>query len=197
MSNPFGSIISNLIPLIAIFAIGFIALMVVKFLLPSHKKSTQNKTPTPASKEKIPREILLEYTTKKYFLSLAEKKFFHLLQPLISNQGWYLSINVRMEDIFENTRNIESKSLIGMKHIDFLIFDRESHMQYAIELDGPSHQTKKQQQYDHEKNTVFEAAGLPLIRFQNGDVPTAPNIQEKLEQWGKQTQSTKNKKVSA
>lgn len=186
MSNPFGPALSGLLPIIAIFMIGFIVLIVVKFILPSNKKPTESKTSTFPTKDKIPAEVLLEYTTKKYFLSLEEKKFFHLLQLLIIDQGFYVSINVRMEDIFENTRNSRFKSLIGAKHIDFLIFDRESQIKYAIELDGPSHQTKNQQGYDQEKNTVFRAAGLPLLRFQNGDIPTAQNIQKKLEQWQKQ-----------
>ncbi len=190
MNNPFGPIISGLLPFITVLIIGFIVLIVVKFILPSNKKPTQSKTSTFPTKDKIPSEVLLEYTTKKYFLSLEEKKFFRLLQPLVTNQEFYVSINVRMEDIFENARNGKFKSLIGAKHIDFLIFDRESHIKYAIELDGPSHQTQKQHGYDQEKNTVFKAAGLPLLRFQNGDIPTAQNIQEKLEQWQKQRKVT-------
>jgi very-short-patch-repair endonuclease len=184
MSNSLGSISSGVVPLLLIGIVGIVAVFIIA-TIPLLKLIKNQKVKTVPEKE-IPNKVLLEFKVKPYFLSRAENIFFLELRKITSKTGLIISTNVKLEDMFINPKNKDHTNLLGRKHVDFLIFDEKSQIKYAIELDGPSHQNEWQQKLDRQKNTVFEAAGLPLLRFQNGDIPTAQNIQAKLEQWRKQ-----------
>jgi hypothetical protein len=76
---------------------------------------------------------------------------------------------VNLGDIFFVPRpdqNQAARNRISSKHVDFLLCDcLTMKPRYGIELDDSSHAARSRQTRDSLVNLVFEAAGLPLLRF--------------------------------
>jgi|SRR6185503_18062085 len=67
----------------------------------------------------------------------------------------------RGDDISKNERNT-----LNTASLDFVVYNRASLPQFAIEFDGPSHvMYEKKQQGDARKNRLCGLAGLPLLRI--------------------------------
>jgi len=58
---------------------------------------------------------------------------------------------------------------IAQKHVDFVIFDKDLYVLFAIELDDSTHETKDAKKRDHLKDKAFAAAGIPLKRIREID----------------------------
>ncbi|MCA9886856.1 MAG: DUF2726 domain-containing protein, partial [Anaerolineae bacterium] len=108
------------------------------------------------------------YHLRDHLLSPAELNFYKTINGIISDKAFICS-KVNLNDIFYVKQNDASRfriytNKIDRKHVDFLLCDPIT-MQplVAIELDDRSHQRKDRQERDSFVDSVFEAAGLPLI----------------------------------
>jgi len=74
---------------------------------------------------------------------------------------------VRVADALDIDRSgidNEAYSYALKAHFDFLIADKSSLAKFAVEFDGPSHDTLEVQRKDALKNSICEKLGLPLLR---------------------------------
>ncbi len=110
----------------------------------------------------------LPYHLRDDFLSAAEVSFYHVLRQTIGERA-IVCPKVRLADIFFVSRpneNAGARNRIASKHVDFLLCDPATMRPLAgIELDDTSHARQDRQERDALVEKVFEAAGLPLVRF--------------------------------
>lgn len=121
-----------------------------------------------APKGTVPDALPLE--VKRAFFSRDENAFFAALEESLTGTPYRVFPNVRLNDLFTITAQ-EGKNAVYArlrdKHVDFLIVDATAAYRpvLAIELDGRSHQTGKQQHRDAVKDVAFRSAGLKLLRL--------------------------------
>ena len=113
-----------------------------------------------------------KYHIKQYFFSYAEKEFYTSLKKALYNNYWFkyeVYPKVRLADIFEPERWNKWYKKLWMRHVDFLIVDKDQAFKpmLAIELDWNSHKQYRQYKSDKFKNEIFEDSPLKLIRFNN------------------------------
>lgn len=74
--------------------------------------------------------------------------------------------------LWRHLRNRNLKYKFRRQHpIDFFIIDFYcADAKLLIEIDGDSHSTKEQQEYDNARTEYLEALGYKVIRFTNNDV---------------------------
>ena len=104
------------------------------------------------------------YTRKPSVMSRSESAFFFELQKQLP-QGYYVFPKMRIADVLDipnghDYYRMRNKAL--PKHIDFLICDKYFKPVVAIEINGSSHNSFKQQEADRIKNEMFRDSGLPL-----------------------------------
>lgn len=111
----------------------------------------------------------LPYRIRDDFLSPAERSFFGVL-VLTVGQRAIVCPKVRLGDIFYTPgrqQNWKHNNRVNQKHVDFLICTCDTiRPLVGIELDDRSHQREDRHERDQFKDAAFEAAGLPLVRFQ-------------------------------
>lgn len=102
----------------------------------------------------------------KPLLTENEASFFRLLHEL-SQGRCQLFAKVNLADIvLPVTGAIGDRNKISQKHVDFLVCRNEDWMpMLAIELDDSSHADKRRHKADRDKNDIFAAIGLPLLRL--------------------------------
>jgi very-short-patch-repair endonuclease len=73
---------------------------------------------------------------------------------------------VRVADLISPARrDIAAFNRIARKHVDFVLYHLQSRqVLMAIELDGPTHTSKRSQASDKLKNAAFASAGIRLVR---------------------------------
>jgi hypothetical protein len=102
------------------------------------------------------------------FLSPAEISFYHVLRS-IAGDKFTVCPKVSLSDIFFVSRpdqNQAARNRISRKHVDFLLCDsRSMRPRVGIELDDSSHAHENRRTRDALVQQVFDAAGLPLLRF--------------------------------
>jgi len=109
----------------------------------------------------------LPYRLRDDFLSPAEFSFYKVLSSLV---GARLTIQskVRFADIFFVARpneNVAFFNRIAQRHLDFLVCDTITMKPlFGIELDDSSHKRNDRQERDEFVESVFQVAGLPLLR---------------------------------
>ena len=110
----------------------------------------------------------LPYRLRDDFLSNAELSFYKTLEQALGGQAT-ISAKVNLADLFFVARPNENqgyRNKIDRKHVDFLICDSTTMKPlYGIELDDSSHSKQKRIERDKFVDSVFETAGLPLIRI--------------------------------
>lgn len=110
----------------------------------------------------------LPYRLRDDFLSPAELSFYKVLSSLVGSRLTIQS-KVRLADIFFVTRpdeNVTYFNKIAQKHIDFLVCDSVTMKPlFGIELDDSRHKRNDRRERDEFLESVFKAAGLPLLRF--------------------------------
>lgn len=119
------------------------------------------------------RTINLNYKSRILLLNKSENIFFNQLLENLPNR-YYASTKVRLWDIVEpdkySTNRITLENKIKSKHIDFVIFEKEtSKIILLIELDGKSHLSQTTKSRDIEKDKILESAKLQLLRIQTSD----------------------------
>ena len=119
--------------------------------------------------------IAIKFITKKKYpyekrmlLTKTEYAFYKILKAECDKRGYLICPKVRMEDFLYVTNEKEKakyRGYVKSRHIDFIICDSELYMLCGIELDDPSHDSKKAQKIDRFKDDVFETIGVPLYRI--------------------------------
>ena len=130
-----------------------------------------NRTPNSNSNEQCPNKSWA-YHAKLFFFSCNEKDFYWTLKKVVYDSyifKYEIYPKVRLADIFETNHWKTWLKKIRMRHVDFLIVDKEQAFKpvLAIELNGPSHRDYWQHKSDIFKQSVFDEAKLPLIKFNN------------------------------
>lgn len=95
---------------------------------------------------------------------------FTALERALSRTPYRVFPNVRLNDLFKITAETQRGAVYARlrdKHVDFLIVESTAAYRpvLAIELDGASHQSERQQHRDGVKDVAFRSAGLKLLRL--------------------------------
>ncbi len=110
----------------------------------------------------------LPYRLRDDFLSRAEHSFYNVLCYAVREQATVLA-KVNLGDIFfvaQPGENQSYRNKIDRKHVDFLVCHTETMKPlFGVELDDKSHDRRDRIERDAFVNEVFQAAGLPLVRF--------------------------------
>lgn len=121
-----------------------------------------------ATEEWLPTEGPLPYGKRDHFLSAAEISFYHVLKGVTGNDRSILC-KVRLADLFYVKRPHENRGAmnkIDRKHIDFVICRADTMDPIlGIELDDRSHDRADRRDRDELVDSIFEAAGLPLLHI--------------------------------
>lgn len=153
---------SNLLPFVIVIAVVAIALLI--FASAKGRGSSQ--------RDDSP--LTLELRKKRYFFSQAERVFFVALLKATKDLPITVLSKVRLNDLLEATGDAKqaTNNRINRMHVDFVLLSQPDFQPLvAIELDGASHSSDRQQVRDAKKDAAFKAAGLPLVRFPNGVQP--------------------------
>ena len=153
---------SSLLPLLIVFAVIVVALLV--FATMKGRGSSQRDDSS----------LALELKRKRYFFSQAERVFFVALLNATKDLPITVLSKVRLNDLLEATGDNRqaTNNRINRMHVDFVLLSQPDFQPIvAIELDGASHTSDRQQVRDTKKDAAFKAAGLPLKRFPNGVQP--------------------------
>lgn len=115
----------------------------------------------PLSQENLP------YAKKKYLLTEAELKFFHVLQQAVGDQ-YYICPQIHLPSIvFTSAKGRQfysAFSRIKQKSVDFVICDKQYLSPLCvIELNDSSHSRSRRQQRDTFVTQILEHIQLPLI----------------------------------
>ncbi len=108
---------------------------------------------------------------RKNLLTPTEQFFYSILYREAQDRNLIVCPKVRLEDIVQVTdkQNINKyRGYIKSRHIDFVLLNFNCETVAAIELDDPSHNTRKAYAADNFKNELFYTTGIPLIRIYTG-----------------------------
>lgn len=127
----------------------------------------------------------LPYAKRDDFLSFSEASFYKVLH-LVLNSEVMICPKVGLKEIF--FVNLKDKSdfrtyhnKIDRKHVDFLLCNvKDMKPICGIELDDTSHKRADRVARDRFVNELFEATGVPLLRFENKRNYTISEVKEKL-----------------
>lgn len=132
--------------------------------------------------EKIVEVNYQPYTKKKYFFSMAELKFYHILKDVIGEK-YLIFPKVRISDLIQAkyTKNKYTWfNKIRSKHADFVICTKDPITpKVIIELDDNSHTSLSRKERDNFINEAFANAGIPTIHIK---VKSEYNKEELIEQ---------------
>lgn len=111
----------------------------------------------------------LNVTRKARFFTKSELKYYGFLQESLAGQ-FLIFPKVRLSDVLEaqGENKLSHYNRIRAMHFDFLILSKDFNPVLAVELDGASHESQRQQKYDATKNEACRVAGLPLERIRLG-----------------------------
>ena len=137
------------------------------FLFP-FLKNTKSTNNSDLKFETYPEAEPLPYRVRDDFLSPAEFSFYKILTTIVGRH-LTIQVKVRLADIFFVAQPNKNRAYLGkisQRHLDFLGCDPTTMKPlFGIELDDASHNQEKRQVSDHFLDSVFEAAGLPLLRI--------------------------------
>lgn len=109
------------------------------------------------------------YTKRDLIMTPAETRFFKLLCHILDDE-YYVFPQVHLSSLLEH--KVYGQNWWGAFHhinrksVDYVICDKQNvRPLLAIELDDWSHSLDKRKERDEEVEKIFEAAKLPLIRF--------------------------------
>lgn len=115
----------------------------------------------------------LPYERCEGILTQAELSFYHVLLQALEIMGLRAMVfpKVGLRDVFrvvtqDNTEYTTYLNKINRKHVDFLLCDpRGMGLIAGVELDDNTHLTERARARDVFVEQVYQAAGLPLLRF--------------------------------
>lgn len=115
----------------------------------------------------------LPYEQSEGILTQAERSFYGVLLQALETMGLRAMVcpKVGLRDVFrvvtqDNSEYTAYLNKIDRKHVDFLLADPRRFAPIAgVELDDGSHLTERVKARDAFVEEVYQAAGLPLLRF--------------------------------
>jgi len=78
------------------------------------------------------------------------------------------------------TKSISAHRTIAQKSLDFVICNKAMRIIAAIEIDDKTHKRDARKKADETKNRALKKAGIDLIRWPSGSLPTEQAIIDKL-----------------
>lgn len=109
----------------------------------------------------------LPYRKKESILTPIESRFYVALNQAIDDMAVIVP-KVSLQDIFsinDKDHYRAARNRISTRHVDFLVCELSTFRPlFGVELDDSSHKASSRKQSDDFKNSVFEAAMLPLVR---------------------------------
>ena len=149
-----------------------ILLIIIAILVFVIKYKTENSGKAePETPTKINDNETLPYRKKNLFTK-NEYKFYIQLKKVTAEESLVIFPKVRLEDFIETTsadQKLKYRGHIKSRHVDFLICSEKLNILAAIELDDPSHNTKKAKEVDDFKNKLYNTVGIPLHRVTTGN----------------------------
>ena len=121
-----------------------------------------------AVQEIAPEPQLAESRT--WLLTDHECVLFHLLKRCLP-EDMHINSKVRIADLIliKKTHGLKAYqsmfARITQKHVDFVITQGPSEIAFAVELDDSTHQQDDRKQRDKFVDSVFSAAGIPLVHI--------------------------------
>ena len=117
----------------------------------------------------------------KALLTHAEARFHECLDAISQNRC-HILCKPRLADVFQH-EDRTGFNKVSQKHVDFLICRKEDWMpMLGIELDDPSHETRKRRDRDIFVNSLFASVGLPLVRIHVSEVDQVEKLVGNLTQ---------------
>lgn len=102
-------------------------------------------------------------------LEPSEQRFFAALKQCYAARGYDIAVQRKVLDSAGMKKGSGIADLfhrIGWMHVDFSLLDPNTgETKLAIELDGKSHNDKRQKQNDGLKDAYLNSAGIAVIRF--------------------------------
>ena len=89
------------------------------------------------------------------------------IQKVVEGSECGVYPKVRVSDAVDIDRSGLSNEVFSYAlkaHFDFVIADKSSRVRFAVEFDGPTHDTPEGRRKDAWKNEICERLGLPLLR---------------------------------
>lgn len=105
---------------------------------------------------------------RKILTNHYEMTVHEAIKDVVEKNNCTVFPKVRVADALDIDRSgieNEAYSYALKAHFDFLIADKSSLTKFAVEFDGPSHDTPEAQRKDDLKNRICEKLGLPLLRI--------------------------------
>ena len=117
------------------------------------------------------RKAIYKYQAKPYFMTKAENDFFRMLVN-VAGDRYFIFPQAHLSALLdEKVKGQNWKAAfkhINGKSVDFVLCDRQTLKPvYAVELDDYTHNYPNRQERDQEVERMFQAAGIPLVRFNN------------------------------
>ncbi len=103
----------------------------------------------------------------KKLLNFHEEATHQRLQEVCEQNGSRVFAKVRLADVLpieESGITAEDYRFALQSHFDFVVTDSSNSTLFAVEFDGPSHETEEQVRRDSVKNRLCERFRLPLLR---------------------------------
>ena len=99
----------------------------------------------------------------------SEHKSFQILDKVLRDTGLTVNRQSKLEDVIEvdgTTLDNQEKKTLRSASLDFVIYNQESLPEFAVEFDGPCHDSEeRKRKSDIRKNRLCCAGGLRLLRI--------------------------------
>jgi hypothetical protein len=126
----------------------------------------------------------LPYRLRDDFLSPAELSFYQVVRSAVGDR-YAVCPKVSLADVFFVARPNENQrywNKIDRKHVDFLVCEAATMRPVCgVELDDQSHSRQDRAERDKFVGRAFEAAGLPLLRFEAKRTYSPAEVKQRIE----------------
>ena len=133
---------------------------------------------------KIDKNDITNYTSKKYVMTKTELQFFRELKKITDEIDLLIFPQVQLEKIIQvKDNNFSQRNRIKSRTIDFTIVNNHNCKIIAcIELDDYTHNRIKSIKNDEFKNKLFNQVNIPLIRIKVNNYYKLDKLKEYLKQ---------------
>lgn len=140
----------------------------------------KEKAPEKAKEAKAETAAKSQYRDKFNLLNKSEQLVYWRLVEAMPNLVVLSQVSMSQLFFMEGKNLYQQMGEVGRKSIDFLVCRKDFSIVAAIELNGPTHATAKQQKSDETKRRTLEEAGIPLITLYPQDVPAVEEMRKKI-----------------